>query len=138
MIKGKLIGASKLNRKLAALPVVAKDEMRKAIAQSAREIADLAERLVPVNSGTLAASIGWTWGAPPGGSMVLAKGGVGDMVATVYAGDDEAFYARWVEFGTAKVAAQPFFYSAYRSLRKRIRRRIAAGSRRAARKVAAR
>ena len=29
-------------------------------------------------------------------------------MVTVYA-DDEAFYARWVEFGTVKAAAHPFF-----------------------------
>lgn len=141
MIVAKILRVRELNRKLARLPVVAKEEMRKAIAQSARDIADLAEALVPQDTGRLAGSIGWTWGAAPKGSMVLARvlgqGSASDMIATVYAGDDEAFYARWIEFGTKSQPAQPFFYVSYRALRKGIRNRMKAAAGRSARKVAA-
>ena len=134
----KVMNVAQLNRKLAALPQVAKDEIRKAIAQSAREIADLAENLVPRDSGLLAGSIGWTWGKAPRGSMALAQARSGDLTATVYAGDDEAFYARWVEFGTRAMSAQPFFFVAYRALRKRTKSRVRSATTRAAKKVAAR
>lgn len=133
----KILGVKKLQRKFAALPKAARDEMREALARSAREIADLAESLVPVDSGKLAGSIGWTWGEAPKGSMVLAQGKAGDMTATVYAGDSEAFYARWVEFGTQKMAAQPFFFVSYRALRKRAKSRIKRAATKAAKKVAA-
>ena len=133
----KVLNVAKLNRKLAQLPAVSREEIRKAIAQSAREIADLAESLVPVDSGKLAGSIGWTWGSAPKGSMTLARARSGDLVATVYAGDDEAFYARWVEFGTRNMGAQPFFFPAYRALRKRARSRVSRAVTKAAKKVAA-
>jgi HK97 gp10 family phage protein len=46
------------------------------------------------------------------------------LTATIYAGNDEAYYARWVEFGTVKMAAQPFFYPSYRALRKKAKSNI--------------
>jgi hypothetical protein len=47
-----------------------------------------------------------------------------DLVAAVKAGDAKAFYARWVEFGTQKMQARPFFFPAYRALKKRVKSRI--------------
>lgn len=136
---GKILGLDRLNRKLKRLPDVARDQIREAIAQSAREIVDLAVNLVPVDSGALAGSIGWTWGKAPKGAMTLGtvKSNGSELVATVYAGDSEAFYARWVEFGTQKMTAQPFFYPSYRALRKRSKSRIKRAITKAAKKVAA-
>jgi len=133
----RVLNVDRLNRKLAALPEVAKEEIRKAIAASAREIADLAESLVPKDSGRLAGSIGWTFGDPPKGARILATGKTGDMTATVYAGDSDAYYARWIEFGTQKMAAHPFFFVSYRALRKRAKSRIKRAGTMAAKKVAA-
>lgn len=136
-MSAKVKGLDRLQRKLVRLPQVARDEIRNALAQSAREIADLAESLVPQDTGKLAGSIGWTWGDAPKGSMTLARGQAGGLTVTVYAGDDDAFYARWVEFGTQKMAAQPFFFVSYRALRKRASSRIKRAQTRAAKKVAA-
>jgi hypothetical protein len=87
----------------------------------------------------------------------------GDLTITVYAGSDEVFWARWVEFGTAPhntakgggtklgkligsvgggiqhpgTAARPFFYVSYRALRRRVRGRITRGINKAAKQVAA-
>lgn len=133
----KVLGVERLQRKLRALPQVEKDRIRAAIAKSAREIADLAESLVPKDSGLLAGSIGWTWGEAPKGSMALAQAKVGDLTATVYAGDSDAFYVRWVEFGTQKMAAQPFFFVAYRALRKRTKSNIKRAHLAALKRVAA-
>lgn len=156
-------GLDRLQRKLAALPVVAKDEMRKAMAQSADEMVAMAKALVPVSpvdGGTLRDSIGWTWDAPPTGSMVLGtvrarkttraqkRKAATDaafaevrrdagLLATIYAGSSDAFYARWVEFGTAKATKQPFFFVSYRAVRKRAKNRIRRSQRTAAKKVAA-
>lgn len=164
----KLTGLDKLNRKLQQLPPRAEKEIRLAMEKSADEVVSLAKSLAPLgiasgrnssnNPGALRDSIGWTWGsnAPAGsvklGSVTNGSGRrPGDLVITIYAGDDKAFYARWVEFGTkphtitvknaptlsrggvnfGRSVSHPgastsnaFFYPAYRALRKRIRTRI--------------
>jgi HK97 gp10 family phage protein len=131
-------GVAALRAKLRALPREYKAEIRVALAQSAEEVAAMARRLAPVESGALRASIGWTFGKAPKGSMVLAEGGSdeADLRVVVFAGNDRAFYARWHEFGTVKMAANPFFFPAYRSQRRRVRARITRATRKAARKVA--
>lgn len=135
----RILNVSKLNRKLAKLPSAAKDEMRISLAQSAREMADMMEVLVPKDTGRLAGSIGWTFGEPPKGSIAAGKliNSAGAIVATVYAGDKDAYYAKWVEFGRQGMPAQPFFFVAYRALKKRAKSRIRRGQTKAVKKVAA-
>lgn len=137
-----------------AIPAAVHAAVKPAIEQGADEIVALAKSLVPVDEGPLRDSIGWTWGEAPKGSMAIAQS-VGDgLTITIYAGNDEAFYARWVEFGTqsgrigSRVAtgeaglkgrkkkgrkilrdhpgteAQPFFFPAYRLGKKRAVNRI--------------
>lgn len=130
-----------------------------------KELGNQAERLVnvmksvcPVNAdpppqpGLLRNSIKWTFGTPPKtratGAFRPNPKNTSDSIASVYAGDDKAFYARWVEFGTqahslSKGAsapkrgraskgqstgtqhpgspAQPFFWPTYRLLKKSMR-----------------
>lgn len=116
-------GLAALQRKLDAIPKAAKRAVEQSMEKSAQEIVDLAKRLCPTDSGALRDSIGWTWAAAPEGSMVLAstKGAV--LRITIYAGSDEAFYARWIEFGTSEMEAHPFFFPAYRMLQKRAKGR---------------
>ncbi len=137
-------------RKMQAIARSAEKVLPKAMETSAEEICNLARVACPVDDGDLRASIGWTWGDAPAGSVSI--GTVGDGAAmriTIYAGDEKAFYARWVEFGTAPHAvgkgsdtsvkgarrqqtgamhpgstAQPFFFPAYRLGRKRALNRI--------------
>lgn len=45
-------------------------------------------------------------------------------------------YARWVEFGTTKMAAQPYLYPAFRQRRREIRQHIAQAATRAIKKAA--
>jgi len=144
-VKAKLKGVEALKQKLAALPKVAVAEMQKAMEQSADEIVAMARNLVPVDQGALRSSIGWTWGDPPKGAIVLGKvkrtarqraTQEAGLLITIFAGDDKAFYARWVEFGTTKSAAQPFFFPSYRALRKRTKSRIRRSQTKAAKKVA--
>lgn len=135
-----LLGRARLERKLRALPGVAKDKIRAELAKQADIIVALAKSLVPVDSGDLRDSIGWTWGRAPKGSMILAatQASLGsDLSLTIYAGSDEAYYARWIEFGTIKMPAQPFFFVSYRANRRGAKNAIRRAVRSAARQVAA-
>lgn len=161
---GSILGLAKLERKLKRLPEVALVEIRSAMESVANQIVGLSKSLVPKESGALEKSIGWTWGRPPRGSITLgkvARSALGkQLTITIYAGNDEAFYARWVEFGTAPhslypradesrgklqgigdqhpgAAAHPFFFPAYRANRKEAKRKVRAATRRAAKRVAA-
>ncbi|MFK3847935.1 HK97-gp10 family putative phage morphogenesis protein [Agrobacterium pusense] len=150
----KIKGLDRLNRKLAKLPAVAKQMIRQAMEAKANEIVAMMKNLVPVDDGTLRDSIGWTWGKAPKGSLTLASvqaTGDSDMTLTIYAGNKEAFYARWVEFGTARhengglfagsihpgTTAQPFFFVSWRANKRRTVRAVRKASRDAAKKVAA-
>ncbi len=150
----KIKGLDRLNRKLAKLPAVARQMIRQAMEAKANEIVAMMKNLVPVDDGTLRDSIGWTWGKAPKGSLTLASvqaTGDSDMTLTIYAGNKEAFYARWVEFGTARhengglfagsihpgTTAQPFFFISWRANKRRTVRAVRKASRDAAKKVAA-
>ena len=151
----KILGLAQLQRKLDRLPAAAKAEIRAALEKSAEEIVSLAKSLVPVlkepdarrRAGALRDSIGWTWGKAPKGAMTLGKVAAanlgGDLTITIFAGSrdkssgvDDAFYARWVEFGTQSMAAQPYFFPAYRANKKSAGRRIRGAVRRSAKTVA--
>ncbi len=129
------------------MPVQAKARIREALEKSADEIVRLAKSLVPVDSGALRDSIGWTWGKVPQGALTLGKvvaGKLGgDLTITIYVGtrdkklgDLDAFYARWIEFGTQHMKAQPFFYPAYRAQKKSARSRVRRAITKAAKEVA--
>lgn len=138
----KVEGVDRLKRKLARLPKVAREDIKAALAASADEIVAAMRNLVPVDRGDLKASIGWTFGAAPKGSSVLTSSNravsqAAGLVATIYVGGGDAFHARWVEFGTVIMRAQPFFFPAYRFGRKRAKARIARAANKAAKKVAA-
>ena len=78
-------------------------------------------------TGKLAGSIGWTWGDAPKGTMTLGtvRGqDYGALRITIYAGGGDAFYARFVEFGTVKMPAHPFFFPVWRARKRRTRGRI--------------
>lgn len=127
-------GLDRLERKLKrTIPAKAIALTRKAMEQSAEEIVQMMKRLVPVDEGALRDSIGWTWGEPPKGAMVIAKGApIGDgLRITIFAGtrdkklgDLDAFHARFVEFGTQNMAAQPYFFVSFRALRRRAANRM--------------
>jgi HK97 gp10 family phage protein len=102
------------------------DEIEK---QAAKVVADM-KRLVPVDSGALRDSINWTWGDAPKGSITLGtvRGRTNARISvTIYAGtrdkslgSADAFYARFQEFGTVKMAANPFFFPAWRANKPRV------------------
>lgn len=140
-------GAARFLRKLDLIPRAVIAEVRKAMEQGADEICDLMRRLVPRDDGTLAASIGWTWGSAPAGALkVTSLSGQGAIgVITIYAGDATTLVsnksgglfqnALIQEHGTKERQANPFFYPAVRALRARVRGRITRAFRKAVRNV---
>ncbi|PKA40450.1 hypothetical protein CWR43_28140 [Rhizobium sullae] len=140
-------GVGDLKKAVSALPKRVEAATRPAMEKGAEELVDMMKRLVPFKEGDLRDSIGWTWGNAPAGAKVLTQSDPDErgLKITVYAGNEKAFYASFVEFGTAphNVAtgggnksfsgvanghpgstAQPFFFPSYRSLKKRIQSRI--------------
>ena len=133
----------RLRARLAKIPDIAREAAAAAMEEGAQEIVDAMKMAAPIESGDLRASIGWTWGDIPAGSFMIDEirsgKNAGQQYATlrikIYAGSREAFYARFIEFGTKTgVRAQPFFFAAYkkwggkakfrRRIRDRIRKRI--------------
>lgn len=147
-------GMDELRRVLRAVPDRVQAEIRVELEKIAEAIVADMRRLVPTlkepdprrRLGALKDSIGWTWGEAPKGSISVGKVArdPGDRVAiTIYAGTrdkrlggSDAFYARWVEFGTSdpRYPAQPFFWPAYRANRRKLRPAITRAIKRAAAK----
>jgi HK97 gp10 family phage protein len=124
-------GVDQLKRKLRAMPQAAKDEIRKALEASAQEITGTAKNFAPSRTGALRNSIGYSMGRE-------GLGTGNELSVTVHAGDDDAYYAPFVEFGTSRGAsARPFFFPAYRLVKKRVKSRISRATSKAAKKVAA-
>lgn len=151
-----VLGLERLKKKLKALPPAVKVLIAAAMESSAndivRQMKGLASRFT--DSGDLQMSIGWTWGKAPKGALTVGtlqgSGDASDLLLTIYAGNAKAFYARWVEFGTAThvnggefpgtinpgAHAQPFFFVAYRANRKSARAKISRAINKAAKQVA--
>ena len=119
------------------IPARVQAAARDAMERGAEEIVAMMRRLVPVDQGDLRDSIGWTWGEAPAGSMII--GTVGNrsyktMRITIFAGNEKTIVtnargiefqnARLQEFGTKEMTANPFFFVAWRTLKKRVRNRI--------------
>jgi HK97 gp10 family phage protein len=147
-IGARILGLAKLEQKFKRLPKVARDMVRGAMEQGAEDIVDMMKRRVAEDDGALRESIGWTWGKAPKGSMVIATveaSLAADWTITIFAGNKEAYYARWVEFGTVGFPGtknpgqgkQPFFYVTWRAKDKETKRRIRRAITKAAKTVAA-
>jgi len=130
-------------------PKIYAEIIDKTLAKSGKEMERSVRALVPVGrSGRLRNSVG--------SKIEAALDGVSRSVV-IFAGDDDAFYSRFVEFGTqgsqkgervsrasgdraagrthTGTKARPFFWPAYRIMRRLLKRRLKSASRRAARKV---
>lgn len=102
---------ARLNRRLMGVPDAIKLALQPALDQSAREIVELAKKLAPRDQGDLIDSI-------------HVEAGEHDLARKIVAGDADAFYARWVEFGTVATPQQAFLFPAYRLLRDKMKRRL--------------
>lgn len=123
-----------LVRKLGRLRDETAPQVSPVLGEAAQKIVDMMKRQVPVDQGDLRDNINWTFGDAPKGTMRLAtaKRRGGQAVVTIYAGNDKkkgqggVYWARWVEFGTAKMAGRPYFFPSYRAMRKEAKRMIRA------------
>lgn len=158
--------AARFKGKISKLPKAVGDAVRQAMEEGAEEIVQAMRRFVPVDTGALRDSINWCWGDPPADAKVItqlkrsASAGINDNHITIFAGDFDAYYARWVEFGTrarapgayrdekghrrnagtgghAATQAKPFFYPIWRAYKKRLATRITRNVNAAIKKVAA-
>lgn len=146
----------RLLKKLAAIQGAPRKALREALDKSAAEITAMQKRLAPVRSGDLRESIGYTFGdyTPANANVRGVRAGGGgdpDLTVTLHAGDAKAFYAAWVEFGAAGpwkiegrfegsthpgLTSQPFFYPAFRSMKRRAASRLTRTARKAIRDAA--
>ena len=140
----------RLQARLAKVPDIARAAAAQAMEEGAELIVQEMKKAAPVlkdtdnkrrRPGALRDSIGWTWGEVPAGSFTIAdiRSGrnAGEQYATlqikIYAGNREAFYGRFQEFGTKDHPAQPFFYVTWSKEKAKFRRRIRAAVRAAIR-----
>lgn len=124
-----------LEKRLLAIPQEVREAVAPAVVQGAQELQRMAQHLAPVDTGALRDSIEVTLPggktpaySQPGGSRVA-----GELEALVTAGNSDVRYPHNVEHGTATAAARPYFWPAFRTLRKRIEARIRRRMRKAAR-----
>jgi len=112
-------------RRLNAIPTAVKQAVQPALIKSGEELASAMQTLAPEDTGALKKSIVVTppghatpSHSQPGGSRVA-----GENEVLVTAGNDRVRYAHLVEYGTAKAKDHPYFWPAFRLLRKRIQNR---------------
>lgn len=125
-------GVAAFRKRMREVPEAVRSEVRRQLEKEATKVVAAMKILAPHDEGHLRASIGWTWGEPPRGSVALGSAApsapppAGDGAArgtriTIYAGGGKAFYARFQEFGTVRMPANPFFFPAWRAERSRVR-----------------
>nr|WP_255699941.1 HK97-gp10 family putative phage morphogenesis protein [Jiella avicenniae] len=94
-----------------AIPRAVREAVIPALDKSADQLVAAAKHLAPEDDGDLKNSI-------------CREAGEHDLQRVVKAGDDKAFYAMFVEHGTAETPAQPFMFPAYRLNKDQIQRRL--------------
>ena len=121
-------GLAEFNRRWGAIPAKVRQATRDTLEQNAEEIVADMKRLAPKGESLdLVNSIGWTWGDAPEGSMVIGTVGgkeYSTLRITIYAGQGDAFYARFQEFGTKDMPANPFFFPVWRTRKRRVKSRL--------------
>ena len=102
MLKGELIGLKEANKALKRLPEFAKDSVQQVMDVTAFQVSQKAKASAPVQSGALKRAIEWE-SRPRSLSSIVGIG-------------SEAFYWKFIEYGTVKMAAHPFMRPAALSL----------------------
>lgn len=97
-------------------------EVRKALAESGDEMVDKVRSLVPVDRGDLRDSVEWNFTKQTQAQYSRSPAIIVQEGAETP--NDDAFYARWVEFGTPETRKEPHFFPAYRLLRRKLKSRI--------------
>jgi HK97 gp10 family phage protein len=149
-------GLSRIQARMRAIPEAVQDAAKSALAKGADDIVAMARSLCPIDSGALRDSIGWVWGdvAPNGARVIATSRDMEGITITIYAGNDEAYYASFVENGTKAgklgerkptsavskrkrqpltrkvrrthpgIKARPFFFPAYHLNKKKVASRL--------------
>jgi HK97 gp10 family phage protein len=115
----------RLSIKLAKLKPEIARELAPVVEGNARMVHEIQLRLAPEDDGDLKDSLGY-----------YEVAGFQGLKWRVVAGDEKAFYAKMVEFGTPRNAASPFFYPAYRAVRRLLRSRMSRAVRKAVKRIA--
>jgi len=118
-------GLDRMNRRFAAVLRNIKEVVEPALVKSGDELAGAIRQLAPEDTGDLKGSVAVTSPgqstppySQPGGSRV-AK----DSEVLVTVGNVAVRYPHLVEYGTANSPAKPYFWPAFRLLRKRLQNR---------------
>jgi HK97 gp10 family phage protein len=117
----KIEGLERLNRKLNRMPVHAKRRLRETLEQNADQLLSLQRTLAARNRRS-------------GQTIESLQKEQGDHELQVKVFSDH-FAARYEEFGTAKMAAIPFFFPAYRLLRGKFKTAMRAAIRKSIKEV---
>jgi HK97 gp10 family phage protein len=119
---------ARLSRRLEAIPREVREAVKPSLEKSGQELVGAIKQLAETSrdTGALIDSIQMTPGgqstppySQPGGSMIVP-----DNAVAVTVGNEKVRYPHLVEYGTSKMAAEPFFWPAYRLLKKRMANRI--------------
>lgn len=127
MARARFRNVQRARRRLKAIPFKVKRELQAALDKSGEELAAAMIRAAPLDDGDLRASIDYRKR-----DFLQQQDQLGGFVV---AGNEKAFYARMVEFGTPEQAAQPYFYPTYRSFRRRMKSRRTRAVRKAIKSV---
>ena len=119
-------GLRRFQERMRAIPKEVRAAVKPALMKSGEEIAASMKALAPVDEGDLRDAIEVTGPgeqtppySQPGGTYTVPETGV-----AVSVGNRDVRYPHLVEYGTTKAPAQPFFWPAFRSNRKRATNRI--------------
>lgn len=148
-------GVKELERKLTVeFPALVEQRVKEALEKAASQVVAQMKARAPIYTGTdlvrsdgrpirpgaLRDSIAWTWGDAPKGTVALGSvqtglAREGTTKLTIYAGNKEAFYARWAEFGTRKWRGNPFFFGTWRNYKRKVKGMLTRAIRKAIKEV---
>jgi HK97 gp10 family phage protein len=120
--------SERLRKRLEAIPKAVREAVQPALAASGQELAGAMKALAEPSrdTGALIDSITFTTAgnrtpaySEPGGSRMVPENAV-----VVTAGNTAVRYSHLVEYGTSRSKAEPFFWPAYRLLKKKLGSRI--------------
>ncbi|NKM86346.1 HK97 gp10 family phage protein [Rhizobium laguerreae] len=116
----------RFNRRMAAIPKAVREAVQPALAKSGQDLATMQRILAPRDTGDLQDSIHVTLPgettppySQPGGSRTAKEN---EVIVTV--GNSDVRYPHLVEYGTVNAAARPFFWPAFRLLKRKLANRI--------------
>lgn len=133
-------GIENIRRLHRQIPVIVRDEVSAAIEKKSEQIVREMKQIAPRGrSRRLIESIGWSWGRSGRAGVRVRRSPRGQQFGrigvTIFAGGRGAFYARFQEFGTKNMAANPFFFPVWRANRRSARAVVNAAVRRAFKRI---